>query len=100
MKLYYEAIEETVTSEEAQGLFDMAGDKFHEMAALTLFNWGNVQVSRARKKVYLTEVSSKELMYEQIKSLYEWAQEEYAKVGLTGMSVTLNRWPSQRLSCR
>lgn len=82
MKLYSEAVEETVTSEEAQGLFDMAGGKFQEMTALALFNWGNVHMSRARKKVYLTEEdSSKEHMYEQIKSSYEWAQKEYAKAG-------------------
>ncbi|KAJ1436994.1 Tetratricopeptide-like helical domain superfamily [Sesbania bispinosa] len=81
MKLYSEAVEETVTSEEAQGLFDMAGGKFQEMAALALFNWGNVHMSRARKKVYFTEDSSKENIYEQIKSSYEWAQKEYAKAG-------------------
>ncbi|CAL0320171.1 unnamed protein product [Lupinus luteus] len=81
MKLYSEAMEETVTSEEAQGLFDIAGGKFQEMAALALFNWGNVHMSRARKKVYLTEDSSKEHMQEQIKSSYEWAQKEYAKAG-------------------
>ncbi|KAL2338447.1 hypothetical protein Fmac_012893 [Flemingia macrophylla] len=81
MKLYSEALEETVTSEEAQGLFDMASDKFQEMAALALFNWGNVHMSRARKKVYFTEDSSKEHLCEQIKSSYEWALEEYAKAG-------------------
>ncbi|XP_061350868.1 protein PHOX1 [Gastrolobium bilobum] len=81
MKLYSEALEETVTSEEAQGLFDMAGDKFQEMTALALFNWGNVHMSRARKKVYFTEDSSKEHLREQIKSSYEWAQKEYAKAG-------------------
>lgn len=81
MKLYSEAVEEMVTSEEAQGLFDMAGGKFQEMTALALFNWGNVHMSRARKKVYLTEDSSKEHIIEQIKSSYEWAQKEYTKAG-------------------
>ncbi|XP_057421909.1 protein PHOX1 [Lotus japonicus] len=81
MKLYSEALEETVTSEEAQCLFDMAGDKFQEMTALALFNWGNVHMSRARKKVYFTEDSSKENLCEQIKSSYDWAQKEYAKAG-------------------
>ncbi|XP_057429182.1 protein PHOX1-like [Lotus japonicus] len=81
MKLYSEAVEETVTSEEAQGLFDMAGGKFQEMAALALFNWGNVHMSRARKRVYLTEDFSKEHLCEQIRSSYEWAQKEYAKAG-------------------
>ncbi|PNX95016.1 heat shock protein 70 (HSP70)-interacting protein [Trifolium pratense] len=81
MKLYSEAVEETITSEEAQGLFDMAGGKFQEMTAIALFNWGNVHMSRARKKVYLTDDSSKEHMHEQIKSSYEWAQNEYVKAG-------------------
>lgn len=79
MKLYSEAMEETVTSEEAQGLFDMAGDKFQEMTALALFSWGNVHMSRARKKVYFTEDSSKKHLYEQIESAYDWAQNEYKK---------------------
>ncbi|KAK7388580.1 hypothetical protein VNO78_23401 [Psophocarpus tetragonolobus] len=81
MKLYSEALEETVTSEEAQGLFDMARDKFEEMTALALFNWGNVHMSTARKKVYFIEDFSKEHLCEQIKSSYEWALEEYAKAG-------------------
>jgi len=81
MKLYSEAMEETVTGEEAQGLFDMAGDKFQEMTALALFNWGNVHMSKARKKVYKTEDSSKEHVCELIKSSYEWALEEYSKAG-------------------
>ena len=81
MKIFSEAVEETITSEEAQGLFDMAGGRFQEMTALALFNWGNVHMSRARKKVYFTEDSSKEHMYEQIKSSYEWVQKEYAKAG-------------------
>ncbi|KAG4970786.1 Protein PHOX1 [Glycine max] len=81
MNLCSEALEETVTSEEAQGLFDIAGDMFQEMTALALFNWGNVHMSRARKKVYVKEDSSKEHLCEQIKSSYEWALEEYAKAG-------------------
>ncbi|KAK7330021.1 hypothetical protein VNO77_24206 [Canavalia gladiata] len=81
MKLYSEALEEMVTSEEAQDLFDMAGDTFQEMTSLALFNWGNVHMSRARKKVYFTDDSSKEHLCEQIKSSYEWAQKEYAKAG-------------------
>ncbi|BAT76269.1 hypothetical protein LR48_Vigan01g251600 [Vigna angularis] len=79
MKLYSEAMEETVTGEEAQGLFDMARDKFQEMTALALFNWGNVHMSKARKKIYKTEDSSKEHLCELIKSSYEWALEEYSK---------------------
>ncbi|KAE9601769.1 putative tetratricopeptide-like helical domain-containing protein [Lupinus albus] len=81
MKLYSEAMEETVTSEEAQDILDIAGDKFQEMTALALFNWGNVHMSRARKKVYFTEDYSKEHLCEQIKRSYEWAKKEYAKAG-------------------
>ncbi|KAH7574346.1 hypothetical protein JRO89_XS03G0284900 [Xanthoceras sorbifolium] len=80
-KVYSEAMEETVTSEEAQGLFDRAAEKFQEMAALALFNWGNVHMSRARKKVYLSEDSSTESILEQIKTAYDWAQQEYTKAG-------------------
>ncbi|KAK3213068.1 hypothetical protein Dsin_017774 [Dipteronia sinensis] len=80
-KVYSEAMEETVTSEEAQSLFDRAAEKFQEMAALALFNWGNVHMSRARKKVYLSEDSSRESLLEQIKTAYDWAQQEYTEAG-------------------
>ncbi|XP_019453030.1 PREDICTED: HSP-interacting protein-like isoform X2 [Lupinus angustifolius] len=81
MELSSEALEEVVTSKEAQGVFDMAGDKFQEMTALALFNWGNIHMSRARKKVYFKDDYSKEHPCEQFKSSYEWAQKEYAKAG-------------------
>lgn len=81
MKLYTEAMEEAVTSEEAQDIFSTASDKFQEMAALALFNWGNVHMSRARKTVYLTEDDSGKSVLSQIKNAYEWAKEEYSKAG-------------------
>ncbi|CAN6540717.1 unnamed protein product [Malus baccata var. baccata] len=81
VKLYSEAMEETVTSEEAQDLFDIAGEKFQEMGALALFNWGNVHMARATKKVYFTEDSSKESIISNIKSAYDWAQKEYIEAG-------------------
>ncbi|BAT79905.1 hypothetical protein LR48_Vigan04g026600 [Vigna angularis] len=81
MKLYSEVVEETIISEEAQGVLDVAEGKFQEMAALALFNWGNVHMSSARKKIYFTGDSSKEHLHEQIRSLYEWAHEEYEKAG-------------------
>ncbi|KAH6779289.1 hypothetical protein C2S52_010526 [Perilla frutescens var. hirtella] len=81
VKLYSDAMEETVTSEEAQDLFCSAAEKFQEMAALALFNWGNVHMSRARKRVYLTEDSSKEPVLTQVKSAYDWAQTEYVNAG-------------------
>ncbi|XP_009621393.1 protein PHOX1-like [Nicotiana tomentosiformis] len=79
MKLYSEALEEAVTSEEAQCLFSTAGETFQEMAALALFNWGNVHMSRARKRVYLKEDSSGESLLAQVKFAYDWAQKEYSK---------------------
>ncbi|KAK8513542.1 hypothetical protein V6N12_052723 [Hibiscus sabdariffa] len=77
MKLYSEAMTDIVTSEDAQELFEIAADKFQEMAALALFNWGNVHMSRARKHVSLTEDSSRESMLAQVKIANEWAQKEY-----------------------
>ncbi|KAK4481943.1 hypothetical protein RD792_012856 [Penstemon davidsonii] len=81
VKLYSEAMEETVTSEEAQDLFNTAAEKFQEMAALALFNWGNVHMSRARKRVYFSEDSSRESVLAQVKCAYEWAQKEYTNAG-------------------
>ncbi|XVF89357.1 hypothetical protein PTKIN_Ptkin19aG0123900 [Pterospermum kingtungense] len=77
MKLYSEAMEDAVTSEDAQELFEIAADEFQEMAALALFNWGNVHMSRARKLVFFTEDGSRESILAQIKSAYEWALKEY-----------------------
>lgn len=79
MKLYSEAVEDTVTNDDAQELFDIAADKFQEMAALALFNWGNVHMSRARKRVLFSEDSMRESVLEQIKAGYEWAHKEYVK---------------------
>lgn len=81
MKLYSEAMEDTVTSEEAQEIFDIAADKFQEMAALALFNWGNVHMSKARKRVFFSEDGSRESMLAQVKNGYEWAKKEYDKAG-------------------
>nr|XP_043607231.1 protein PHOX1-like [Erigeron canadensis] len=82
MELYSEAIEETVTTENAQKLFDIAGGKFQEMAALGLFNLGNVHMNKARKWVVFAEDGTKESIQEQVKTGYEWAEKEYIKAGL------------------
>ncbi|XP_015885823.3 protein PHOX1 [Ziziphus jujuba] len=79
MKLYSEAMEDTVTSDDAQELFGIAADMFQEMAALALFNWGNVHMSRARKQVSCPEDASRDSIMEQIKAAYDWAQKEYRK---------------------
>ncbi|GMI84391.1 Phox4 [Hibiscus trionum] len=76
MKLYAEAMEETVTSEDAQEIFEIAADKFQEMAALALFNWGNVHMSRARRHVF-TEDGSQESKSAEITTGYNWTHKEY-----------------------
>ncbi|RWW34446.1 hypothetical protein GW17_00000768 [Ensete ventricosum] len=81
MKLSSEAIEDTITSEEAQDIFELAEGNFQVMAALALFNWGNIHLSRARKKLYLSEDASKESILEKMEDAYEWAQDEYIKAG-------------------
>ncbi|KAJ0706071.1 putative PB1 domain, tetratricopeptide-like helical domain superfamily [Helianthus annuus] len=81
MKLYTDAMEDTITSEESQELFDNAADKFQEMAALALFNVGNVHMSKARKRADFEENFSHESLTSHIKDLYEWAQIEYSKAG-------------------
>lgn len=83
MKLYTEAIEDTITTDEAQEVFQLAEGNFQEMAALAFFQWGNVHMSRARKRLLLPEDSPKELVLEQVKQAYEWAKEEYGKAGRT-----------------
>lgn len=50
MERCQDALEAVATSTEAQPLFDAAADKFQEVAALALFNWGNVHMCCARKK--------------------------------------------------
>ncbi|MFS7996821.1 putative PB1 domain, tetratricopeptide-like helical domain superfamily [Helianthus anomalus] len=82
MELYSEAIEETVTTENAQKLFDIAGGKFQEMAALGLFNLGNVHMNKARKWVVFAEDGTKESIEEEVKKGREWAEKEYVKAGL------------------
>lgn len=82
MKLYSEAMENTITSEEAQELFEMAADNFQEMAALAVFNWGNIHLSRARKRIFFPEDGSRESILAQVRVVYEWAKKEYTKAGM------------------
>ncbi|KAJ4755177.1 hypothetical protein LUZ62_089582 [Rhynchospora pubera] len=81
MELCSEALENTVTSEEAQGLFEMATAKFQEVAALALFNWGNVYMCAARKKIPLDENAPKEAMSAQLRTAYDWVRERFALAG-------------------
>lgn len=85
IKLYSEALEDTVTSEDAQELFDIAAAKFQELTALSLFNWGNVHLSKARKRMVSAEDNvseSDESTLTQVKDAYDWAQKEYTKAGM------------------
>ncbi|KAH7839303.1 hypothetical protein Vadar_002411 [Vaccinium darrowii] len=81
MELYPEAMEDTVSGEDAQELFEIAGGKFQEMVALAFFNWGNAHMSRGRKRVLLTEDGSRETVLTQVKNAFEWAKKEYVKAG-------------------
>uniref|UniRef100_A0A0C9S8A0 TSA: Wollemia nobilis Ref_Wollemi_Transcript_5321_2666 transcribed RNA sequence n=1 Tax=Wollemia nobilis TaxID=56998 RepID=A0A0C9S8A0_9CONI len=76
-----EALEETATSEDAQRLFEMAGRNFQEIAAVALFNWGNVHMCTATKKIHLEENASKEEGMAQLQAAYDWARGEYIKAG-------------------
>ncbi|KAL3521906.1 hypothetical protein ACH5RR_014740 [Cinchona calisaya] len=78
MELCSEALEETVTSEEAQNLFDKAALKFQEVAALAFFNWGNVHMCAARKRIPIDDSTSKEFMASQLQAAYDWVKEKYS----------------------
>ncbi|KAJ4981746.1 hypothetical protein NE237_032583 [Protea cynaroides] len=81
MELCSEALEEIVTSEEAQSLFDMAASKFQEVAALAFFNWGNVHMCAARKRIPLDDSASVELKTAQLQAAYDWVREKYSLAG-------------------
>ncbi|KAL2495446.1 Octicosapeptide/Phox/Bem1p domain-containing protein [Forsythia ovata] len=78
MELCSAALEETVTSEEAQNLLDKAALKFQEVAALAFFNWGNVHMCAARKQIPIDEKASKTLMATQLQTAYDWVREKYS----------------------
>ncbi|XP_065877332.1 protein CLMP1 [Euphorbia lathyris] len=77
MELCSEALEETVTSEEAQNLFDKAALKFQEVAALAFFNWGNVHMCAARKRIPFDESAGKDVVSAQLQVAYNWVKEKY-----------------------
>ncbi|KAG5407527.1 hypothetical protein IGI04_013646 [Brassica rapa subsp. trilocularis] len=79
MKLYTEAMEDAVTGEDAQELFGIAADKFQEMGALAMFNWGNVHMSKARRQVSFPEDASREAVIEAVEAAFVWTQNEYNK---------------------
>ncbi|KAL6011290.1 hypothetical protein ACLOJK_001735 [Asimina triloba] len=86
LKAYSEALEDVITSEEAQDLFEIAVERFQLMTALALFNWGNIHMSRSRNRVFWKEDASKESasresIIEQVKLAYECAKRENEKAG-------------------
>ncbi|KAG6474683.1 hypothetical protein ZIOFF_068621 [Zingiber officinale] len=81
MELCSEALEETVTGEEAQCLFDLAASKFQEVAALAFFNWGNVHMCAARKRIPLDESAPEDVLATQLQTAYDWVSERYALAG-------------------
>ncbi|KAL4184862.1 hypothetical protein AMTRI_Chr10g3210 [Amborella trichopoda] len=81
MELCSEALEETVTSEEAQGLFEMAAAKFQEVAALAFFNWGNVHMCAARKRIPLDAEDPSSKQEEILRVAYDWVQDRYSQAG-------------------
>jgi hypothetical protein len=75
-----EALEDIVTCDEAQDLFEKAEFKFQEVAALAFFNWGNVHMCAARKFVRLDEnevMVLKESEFDFVKEKYYLAREKY-----------------------
>ncbi|XP_050367362.1 protein CLMP1 [Argentina anserina] len=78
MELCSEALEEAVTSEEAQSLFDKAASKFQEVAALAFFNWGNVHMCAARKRIPLDESAGKDVVATQLQTAYDWVKDKYS----------------------
>eukprot|EP00250_Pteridium_aquilinum_P007685 c17355_g1_i1 orf=366-2324(+) len=81
MEFCSEALEETVTSEAAQPLFEAAACKFQEVAALAFFNWGNVHMCAARKRIPLEEGGDKGVFYEHLHAAFDWAQSQYELAG-------------------
>ncbi|KAI3682863.1 hypothetical protein L1987_83193 [Smallanthus sonchifolius] len=77
MEMCSEALEETVTSEEAQILFDKAASKFQEVAALAYFNWGNVHMCAARKRIPIDDSGDQEMVATRLQEAYDWVKEKY-----------------------
>lgn len=73
MKLYSEAMEDTVTNEDAQELSEIAAAKFQEITGLSFFKWGNSQMNKARKRVFFAHDASRESVLAQGKNGYEGA---------------------------
>ncbi|KAF9615940.1 hypothetical protein IFM89_027189 [Coptis chinensis] len=59
----------------------MAASKFQEVAALAFFNWGNVHMCAARKRIPLDDNASKEVITAQLQLAYDWVKEKYALAG-------------------
>lgn len=82
MELCSEALEETVTSDDAQPLFEAAACKFQEVAALAFFNWGNVYMCAARKRIPLEGTNGEGEYEKRLQMAYDWAQGQYEQARL------------------
>ncbi|KAJ7979016.1 Octicosapeptide/Phox/Bem1p domain-containing protein / tetratricopeptide repeat-containing protein [Quillaja saponaria] len=99
-KLYSEAMEETVTSEEAQDLFDIAGEKFKEMAGFSIVQlWKCSYVQGKEEEAgekYEEAVKIKAEFYEGFLALGQ-KQFEQAKLSwyfAVSNNVDLETWPA------
>ena len=54
--------------------------KFQEVAALAFFNWENVHMCAARKRIPLDESTAKDVMATQLQVVYDWVREKYSLV--------------------
>ncbi|KAH7300385.1 hypothetical protein KP509_24G059700 [Ceratopteris richardii] len=74
-----EALEETITTEDAHKLFEQAGCKFQEMVATGFLNWGNVYMCAARKEVLHDNENDDQTDFcEKLQTAFNWAQAQYA----------------------
>nr|XP_043637454.1 uncharacterized protein LOC122608413 [Erigeron canadensis] len=88
MEMCSEALEETITSEEAHILFDKAASKFHKVAALAFFNWGNVHMCAARKRIPIDDSGDKAMVATRFQGAYEWVMNHQNRVD--GLEMTLD----------
>ncbi|RVW18438.1 Protein CLMP1 [Vitis vinifera] len=67
---------------------DKDAPKFQEVAALAFFNWGNVHMCTARKRIPLDESATKDVMATQLQVAYDWSFALAKKLDLSGWDAT------------
>ncbi|KAH7439163.1 hypothetical protein KP509_04G048100 [Ceratopteris richardii] len=79
LELCAQALEETITTEEAYKLLQQAGCKFQEMIAMGFLNWGNVYMCAARREVSHDDESDNDVDFsEKLQAAFDWAHVQYA----------------------